>query len=135
MVATPCVLGLVQDGLAGAAVQVDDHQRGDAAGDHLVGDGLEGVLVVLRVLDVVVDAGGLERLFEVLPVGGLPAGRRLAVGQDDADLRLLVAEPPLSPSSPHAVRPVTASSPAAARAMIPLRMNRSFHSGGGTDDD
>ena len=41
MVADALRLGLVEHGLAGAGVQVDDHQDVDAAGDHLVGDGLE----------------------------------------------------------------------------------------------
>src|SRR5438874_2043749 len=75
--------------LAGTAVQVDDHEDVDALGDQLVGEGLEGVLVTLGVLDVGLDAGVLERLLQVRPVGAFPAGRRLAVGQDHPDERLL----------------------------------------------
>jgi hypothetical protein len=84
-------LGLVEHGLAGARVQVDDHQHVGPAGDHLVGDGLELGLVALGVLDVVVDPGGLEGRLEERLVGRLPAGRRLGVGQDDADLGRLAA--------------------------------------------
>src|SRR2546421_4928294 len=83
--------GVVQDGAAAAAVQVDDDQDVDALGQQLVGDGLEGALVTLRVLDVVLDAGVLERLLQERPVRGLPPGRRLAVRQDDTDVGLLAA--------------------------------------------
>ena len=43
------------------------------------------------VLDVVLDAGLLERRLERRAVRGLPAGRGLGVGQDHADLALTVA--------------------------------------------
>jgi hypothetical protein len=84
-------LGLVEHGLAGAGVEVDDHQHVGATGDHLVGDRLELGLVALGVLDVVLDPGGLEGLLEVLLVRRLPAGRGLGVGEDDADLGRLAA--------------------------------------------
>ena len=82
------LLGLLLDGRTRGRVQVDDRQDGDAAGDHLLGDGLHLLRVVLRVLDVVVDAGLLEGRLELRPVLGLPARRGRGVREDHADLAL-----------------------------------------------
>src|SRR5690606_35964994 len=80
-------LGVLDDGGAGARVEVDGDEDVDAAGEHLVGDGLEVLAGALGVLDVVVDAGRFEGRFEVAAVGGLPPVRGGRVGKDDADER------------------------------------------------
>ena len=97
--------------------------------DHLVGDRGELGLVAVGVLDVVLDAGGVERLTEELAVGRLPAGRGRGVGQDHADLalRLLAApavrQPPPPPlSSPPQAPTTRATASIATRAKMRFNM-------------
>jgi hypothetical protein len=85
------VLGLLEAGAAGLRVQVDDEQDADASVDHAVAQRRELGFVAVGVLDVGLDAGGVECLFEQRSVVGLPPRRRRRVGQDHADLAGLLA--------------------------------------------
>jgi hypothetical protein len=77
---------LLLDRGAAVGVEVHDGQHGDTVGDHAVGDRRHAVRRPLGVLNGVRHACGLEGLLECGPVLGLPADRRLGVGQDHADL-------------------------------------------------
>src|SRR5918998_1449275 len=69
------------DRRAGAGVEVDEQDHLRAVGDRLLGLLLLGGLVAFGVRDRGLDAGGVERLLQERPIDGLPAIRRLGVGQ------------------------------------------------------
>jgi hypothetical protein len=90
-------LGLLRH-LDAGLVEVDQQHDRAALGQLLLGDRRVLGGVVLRVLDVGLDALGLERLVQGRPVAILPTARRRRVGKDHAGplgrLRAAVEPPP-----------------------------------------
>jgi hypothetical protein len=86
------LLGVRSDG-NGRAVVVDEEHDAAALRELLVGDRGVGLGVALSVLNVDLEAGGLEPFGQVLAVQVLPAVRGRRVGQDDAGASRLSVAP------------------------------------------